>query len=70
MTAEKKDKTEGTDKIKIMVVDDHSIVRQGLSQLLNQEGDITVCAEAENAYQALEFLEKEHIDLAIVDISM
>jgi DNA-binding NarL/FixJ family response regulator len=54
----------------ILVVDDHPIVRRGLSQLINQEPDLIVCGEAENAASALDFLKKSRPDLAIVDISL
>ena len=57
-------------KISILIVDDHSIVRRGLMQLVNQEPDLRVCGEAENAAQALEIIEKQQVDLAIVDISL
>ncbi|MHC4158465.1 MAG: response regulator [Planctomycetota bacterium] len=60
----------GVEKNRILIVDDHSIVRKGLIQLINQEADLMVCAEAENAEQALEAVEKQHVDLAIVDISL
>ncbi len=57
-------------KTKILIVDDHSIVRKGLTQLINEESDFVVCAEAENADQALGAVEENQIDLAVVDISM
>ena len=57
-------------KTRILVVDDHPVVRQGLIQLINHESDLMVCAEAENAAQALEVLEKESVDIAVVDISL
>jgi len=57
-------------KTGILVVDDHAIVRQGLMKLIHQESDLVVCAEADNASQALDALEKQQIDLAIVDISL
>lgn len=60
----------GKYKTRILVVDDHTVVRQGLTLLINQEPDLVVCAEAENATQALEAIEKKQIDLAIVDISL
>ena len=53
-----------------MVVDDHPVVRQGLTSLINSESDLIVCAEAENADQDLEILKKERLDLTIVDISL
>jgi DNA-binding NarL/FixJ family response regulator len=57
-------------KARILVVDDHAIVREGLAMLINQEPDLVACAKAENAEDALDVLETEQIDLAIVDISL
>ncbi len=57
-------------KHKIFIVDDHPIVRKGLAQLINQEPDMVICGEAENAQTALEFLKKIKPDLAIIDISL
>lgn len=57
-------------KTRILIVDDHSVVRRGLIQLINQETDLVVCAEAENAEHALEAVKKGRVDLAIVDISL
>ena len=57
-------------KNKILIVDDHFIVRQGLMQLINYEPDMEVCAAAENTSQALNFIEKQPVDLAVVDISL
>lgn len=57
-------------KRKILIVDDHPILRKGLALLINQEPDLLVCAEAENAQMALESLERVIPDMAIVDISL
>ncbi|HBA53345.1 response regulator [Syntrophorhabdus aromaticivorans] len=57
-------------KHKIFIVDDHPIVRKGLSQLINQEADLVVCGEAADAHGALERLKKLKPDLVIVDISL
>ncbi|HOP85778.1 MAG TPA: response regulator transcription factor [Syntrophorhabdaceae bacterium] len=57
-------------KNKILIVDDHPIVRKGLSQLINQEEDLIVAGEAEDAQSALDFLKKIKPDLAIIDISL
>lgn len=58
-------------KARIMVVDDHALVRQGLTRLIETASDLTVCVEAENAAQALEAIDRQRrIDLAIVDISL
>lgn len=60
----------GQKKTRILVVDDHAVVRQGLMKLINEESDLVVCAEADSASQALEALDRQEIDLAIVDISL
>ena len=57
-------------KKSILVVDDHPILRQGLSQIINHEPDIVVRAEAENPDDALFAIDRQAIDLAIVDISI
>jgi DNA-binding NarL/FixJ family response regulator len=57
-------------KNRIFIVDDHPIVRRGLAQLINQEDDLVICGEADNAEAALEALKKVKPDLAIVDISL
>ena len=53
---------------RILIVDDYPVVREGLTQFINQQADLVVCAEAENAEQALVAVEKQHVDLAIVDM--
>jgi DNA-binding NarL/FixJ family response regulator len=53
---------------RILIVDDYPVVREGLTQFINQQADLIVFAEAENAKQALETVEKQHVDLAIVDM--
>jgi DNA-binding NarL/FixJ family response regulator len=70
MTEKQEQYASGGNKTRILVVDDHAIVREGLSLLINQELDLVVCAKAENAEDALDSLETEEIDLAIVDISL
>ncbi|MBN1805205.1 MAG: response regulator transcription factor [Sedimentisphaerales bacterium] len=60
----------GRNKIKLLIVDDHAIVRQGLIRLIETEFDLTFCTEAENASQALEAVAEKEFDLAVVDISL
>ena len=55
-------------KIRIMIVDDHAVVRQGLIKLIETEFDLIVCFEAANASQALKAMDRQEFDLAIVDI--
>src|SRR5271168_3780382 len=57
-------------KKRIMVVDDHPIVRQGLALLINREPDLVVCGEAEEAMGALHVLASARPDVLIVDISL
>ena len=56
------------DKTKILIVDDHPVVREGLTQIINRESDLVVCAEAGNAAEALKIVKKQRIDLALVDM--
>jgi len=57
-------------KTRILVVEDHSIVRQGLIKLIETEFDQMFCFEAENSDQALKAIAHHKFDLAIVDISL
>jgi DNA-binding NarL/FixJ family response regulator len=63
---------DSNDKMKkrIFVVDDHPIIREGLRQLIAKQNDITICGEAEDAFQALTCIEKARPHLVIVDISL
>lgn len=55
---------------KIFIVDDHPIVRKGLIQLINQEKDMIVVGEAEDADDAVDGVKRLSPDVAIVDISL
>lgn len=55
---------------RVLVVDDHYIMRRGLMELLGQQPNFTVGAAVNNAEDALEIARGEHFDLAIVDISL
>jgi DNA-binding NarL/FixJ family response regulator len=57
-------------KARILIVDDHVIVRQGIAQLVNREPDLDVCEEAGDADSAIAVLREQPVDLAIVDISL
>jgi DNA-binding NarL/FixJ family response regulator len=54
----------------ILIVDDHPIVRHGLTQLINDEDGLNVCASAANGSEALEALKSSRPDLVIVDLSL
>ena len=55
---------------RVLVVDDHPILRHGIAELVQHEPGFEVCAEAGNATEALEQLDRHPIDLAIVDLSL
>lgn len=58
------------DRHRIFVVDDHPLMRQGLAQLINNEADLSVVGEAEDAPRALQGIAAKHPELVIVDISL
>lgn len=58
------------DKIKVLLVDDHVIVRTGVRLMFDSAGDIDVAGEAESAQDALKLIRERHFDVALVDIAM
>jgi DNA-binding NarL/FixJ family response regulator len=65
----KQDKT-SENKTQILIVDDHPVVRDGLTTIINHEQDLNVCGEAEDAYEALKAVTELKPDVVIVDISL
>ncbi|MCC6272942.1 MAG: response regulator transcription factor [Deltaproteobacteria bacterium] len=57
-------------KTRILIVDDHPIVRQGFAQLINDTEDLELAGEAGDAAAAMDALKKNRPDFAIVDISL
>ena len=55
---------------RILIVDDHPMMREGLRGVINREPDMMVCGEAENAQQAMNDVQKLAPDLALVDITL
>ncbi len=55
---------------KVVVIDDHPIVRQGFVQLINMEEDLQVVGEAETAGEGLQVINKTKPDLALIDLSL
>lgn len=55
---------------RLLIVDDHPMMREGLAQLIHQESDLTVCGEAGSANEALNLVEKLKPHLVLVDISL
>lgn len=56
--------------IKILMADDHAIVREGLKQIVAEESDMKVTGEASNADDVFEILKTNNFDIAIIDINM
>jgi DNA-binding NarL/FixJ family response regulator len=57
-------------KKRILIVDDHPMMRQGLAQLIGAEPDLVVCGEVEDAGRALDILGTSKPDLVLADISL
>jgi DNA-binding NarL/FixJ family response regulator len=58
------------EKTKILIVDDHPLMRRGLTALIDSEPDLVVCAEAGNRQAALDAVARRPPDIAIVDLSL
>src|SRR5574342_762147 len=58
------------DPIRILIVDDHAVVRKGLAMVLRLEPDLEVIGEAENGRAGLEAAQRLHPDIALVDLIM
>lgn len=56
--------------MKIILVDDHELIREGLKKVIGKESDIDVIGEAQNANEMFELLSNNKIDIIILDISM
>ncbi len=61
---------QGDGRARILIVDDHPLVRHGLRQLLSNEPNLEVCGDAEGATQALDLVETLIPDLVVIDISL
>src|SRR5690242_9087898 len=60
----------GPAAVKILIVDDHPVVREGLAMQIATQPDLEVCGEAEDVSGALALLESARPDVAIIDISL
>jgi DNA-binding NarL/FixJ family response regulator len=56
--------------IRVLIADDHGIVRSGLRMLIERQGDMSVVAEADDGVDALELAQAERPDVAVLDVSM
>lgn len=58
------------EKIKILIADDHAIVREGLKQIVSEEQDMIVAGEAENAARLMNLLQESEFSIVVLDINM
>jgi two-component system, NarL family, response regulator NreC len=57
-------------KIRVLIADDHAILRSGLRMLIESQADMTVIAEAENGKEAIQIAQKNNPDVVILDVTM
>jgi DNA-binding NarL/FixJ family response regulator len=63
-------KTAGSRKRRVLLVDDHPVVREGLAQRINRERDLAVCGEAQSAGEALRAVASHQPDVVVLDLSL
>jgi DNA-binding NarL/FixJ family response regulator len=70
MAAASQTGSKGRKRTRILLVDDHPMVRERLAEIINRESDLEVCAEAEDRYLALDRIREHDPKLVIVDITL
>jgi len=55
---------------KILIADDHELIREGFKNVINKEIDLSVTGEAQNAAEVIEFLHNNECDVVVLDITM
>lgn len=66
----KEQEAKGGRKRRVLIVDDHAVLREGLALVINQQPDLVVCGEAEDERGALKLVGAAEPDVAIVDLSL
>ncbi len=56
--------------IRVLIADDHAVVREGLKEIVTQNADMAVAGEASNGHEVLEFARKQDCDLVLLDLAM
>lgn len=56
--------------MKVLIADDHAVVRRGLKQIISEEPDFELAGEAKNGQEVLELLERNGCDVLVLDITM
>ena len=62
--------TDDSKKIRILAVDDHPVLRQGIAALIADESDMTLVAEAANGREAIQYFRTHHPDVTLMDLQM
>lgn len=62
--------TQGTSPIRILMVDDHTLLREGIAELIADETDMVLVGEAGNGREAIEQFRKHHPDVTLMDLQM
>jgi len=62
--------SEGTKKIKVVVIDDHEVVREGLVSMINLQPDMLVAGQADSAHAGLKIVQETNPDIVVSDIAM
>lgn len=62
--------TQGTSAIRILMVDDHTLLREGIAELIADETDMVLVGEAGNGREAIEQFRKHHPDVTLMDLQM
>ncbi len=70
MTRSARPTRETPKRVRIVVVDDHPIVRERLAEIINRESDLTVCGEAEDRAEAIQTIKTLLPDLVIIDLTL
>src|SRR5256712_9877064 len=59
-----------TGRARVLLVDDHALLRTGVANIINQEPDLLVVGEAGNGVEAIEAYERHHPDVTLLDLRM
>src|SRR5206468_8658754 len=59
-----------SERARVLLVDDHALLRTGVANIINQESDLHVVAEAGNGVEALEAYDRHHPDVTLLDLRM
>lgn len=63
-------KTQANEVVRVMLVDDHDIVRQGLAALIQREPDFEICGEASDRAEALALVQETKPDIVVTDLAL